>query len=140
MTRLLVYALGIWICLSFCGVFNGIAREAFITPNVGDYAAHVISTATLICALLIVTYLFLKYVNIPYENKDLIAIGIIWIIMTISFEFLFGHFVVGHTWEKLFADYNILNGRVWSLVLVTTLFGPLAIGSRMLQKHKAGAQ
>jgi hypothetical protein len=46
------------------------------------------------------------------------TIGVIWLILTIGFEFGFGHYVAGNSWEKLLADYNILNGRVWSLFLV----------------------
>ena len=38
--------------------------------------------------------------------------------MTLAFEFLFGHYVAGHSWSRLIADYNILEGRVWSLFLV----------------------
>jgi hypothetical protein len=37
--------------------------------------------------------------------------------MTIAFEFGFGHYVAGHSWSRLLADYNLANGRVWSLFL-----------------------
>ena len=37
---------------------------------------------------------------------------------TIAFEFGFGHFVVGNSLSRLFADYNIFNGRVWVVFLV----------------------
>ena len=29
-----------------------------------------------------------------------------------------------HAWNELLADYNLLNGRLWLLVLVTTLVAP----------------
>ena len=44
---------------------------------------------------------------------------------TIMFEFLFGHYVMGHSWDSLWADYHIFQGRLWPLVLMVTLFGPL---------------
>jgi hypothetical protein len=44
---------------------------------------------------------------------------------TIAFEFLFGHYVMGHSWDSLWADYNVLQGRLWPLVLIVTLFGPM---------------
>jgi apolipoprotein N-acyltransferase len=40
------------------------------------------------------------------------------LLATIAFEFGFGHFVAGHSWSKLLADYNVFNGRLWLLVLV----------------------
>jgi hypothetical protein len=36
----------------------------------------------------------------------------------------YGHFVVGHPWARLFADYDLLSGRVWSVFLLWILFMP----------------
>ncbi|MDY6953749.1 MAG: hypothetical protein SWE60_19755 [Thermodesulfobacteriota bacterium] len=44
--------------------------------------------------------------------------------MTILFEFLLGHFLLGHSWGRLFHDYNLLKGRLWSLLLVWTALAP----------------
>jgi hypothetical protein len=30
----------------------------------------------------------------------------------------------GHLWHKLFADYNIFEGRLWSLILFWIFLGP----------------
>jgi len=94
---------------------------------------HVISTVIFICVILVVTYLFLSNLKINYTKTDLLLIGALWLILTILFEFVFGHYVMGHSWNRLFADYNILKGRVWSFVLLTTFIAPLLIGS-ILQK------
>jgi hypothetical protein len=56
-------------------------------------------------------------------------IGALWVVLTVSFEFIFSHYVVGHSWNALLADYNIFKGRVWSLVLLASFFAPLLIGS-----------
>ena len=44
--------------------------------------------------------------------------------LTIAFEFLFGHYIAGHAWSKLFQDYNILAGRVWAVVLLWVALAP----------------
>jgi len=44
--------------------------------------------------------------------------------MTVAFEFLFGHYVMGHSWHRLLQDYDLHQGRVWVLVLAWTAFGP----------------
>ena len=53
-----------------------------------------------------------------------LAIGGIWLALTVAFEFLFGHYVMGHPWSRLFHDYNLLEGRLWVLVLVWTFIAP----------------
>ncbi|AMM40951.1 conserved hypothetical protein, membrane [Candidatus Desulfofervidus auxilii] len=132
-TKIFLYALGIWFILVVAAILNGAFRESFITSKVGEQVGHVISTVIFICVILVVTYLFLSNLKINYTKTDLLLIGALWLILTILFEFVFGHYVMGHSWNRLFADYNILKGRVWSFVLLTTFIAPLLIGS-ILQK------
>ncbi|RLI73103.1 hypothetical protein DRP04_16165 [Archaeoglobales archaeon] len=123
-----LYALGIWFIFVVAGILNGVFRESFITPKVGEHTGHILSTIILVCVILAVTYLFISSLEINYSKTSLLLIGAFWTILTILFEFGFGHYVMGHSWSKLFADYNILKGRVWSLVLLTTFIAPLLIG------------
>ena len=128
LSKLYLYAFGIWLIFVVAGILNGVFRELFITPKVGEHPGHVISTIILICVILVVTYIFISNLKINCTKMDLILIGAFWLILTILFEFGFGHYIVGHSWDRLFADYNILKGRVWSLVLLTTFIAPLLIG------------
>jgi len=45
--------------------------------------------------------------------------------LTVAFEFLFGHFVMGNPWEALLHDYNLVAGRVWVLVLTWIAVAPI---------------
>ncbi|MDP2365724.1 MAG: hypothetical protein Q8M94_18395, partial [Ignavibacteria bacterium] len=51
-------------------------------------------------------------------------VGIVWLFLTILFEFGFGHYVMGNSWQKLLHDYNLAEGRVWSLFLVWLVIAP----------------
>jgi hypothetical protein len=42
----------------------------------------------------------------------------------VAFEFLFFHFVGGHSWSELLANYNIFAGRVWVVVLLWVAAAP----------------
>ena len=54
---------------------------------------------------------------LPRSAAQAVAIGIIWLSFTLCFEFLFGRYIVGHSWGRLFQDYDLLSGRVWLLLL-----------------------
>lgn len=43
---------------------------------------------------------------------------------TIAFEFLFGHYVDGASWQELLADYNLFAGRLWPIVLASIAAAP----------------
>ena len=81
----------------------------------------------------LIIYLFVKRIKLT-ETYIALFIGIFWLVLTIIFEFLFGHFVIGHSWEKLFADYNIFKGRLWLLVLLNNVIAPI-ISSKIIRKQ-----
>lgn len=125
-TRLL-YAGGVWLGLAVLAILNAGVREVFVAPVAGDYWGHVTSTVTFIAALSVVSYLyFTRYTE--HSVRELVAIGSMWFVMTVLFEFGFGHYVMGNTWEALLRDYNVLAGRVWVLVLLALLVAPVVFG------------
>lgn len=124
-TRVALLTVGIWFVFSLLAILNGLCREKFISPYTSEHTGHVISTLTLALVIFITTYYFLSKISID-SDRTLLLIGLTWVILTVAFEFLFGHYITGHSWEKLFADYNILKGRVWVLILITELIAPIA--------------
>ena len=124
---------GMWIVFVVMAILNGTLRVYVIIPIAGDYIGHVISSLILSAIIFVSTYFFVKKKNLATSNY-LVTIGALWILMTIAFEFLFGHYVMNHSWEKLFADYNIFTGRVWMLVLFVTFLSPI-ISGRLIQKR-----
>ena len=133
MKKIYVQAVGIWVLMLILAIINGIMRNGVYGPRIGnELLAHQISTVTIIIMFLSVMYIFFKWTSAEYTKKDLVAIGVLWVVLTIGFEFIFGHYIMGNPWSKLFHDYNILEGRVWSLVLLTTLVGPYFVGKYLL--------
>ena len=112
-----------WLGMVVLGILNGIFREAVIGRYAGELAAHQLSTATGI-ALFAVYIWFLTGLARLESARQAVVIGVMWVAMTIAFEFVFGHYVIGHPWSRLFHDYNLTAGRVWSLVLVWTGAAP----------------
>ena len=127
-TKIFLYAFGVWIIFGILAIINGIIRNRFYAPVIGEYSAHVISTIIAVCFVVVGTYLFLRFIGIEYINIELLLIGLFWLILTVLLELGFGHYVVGNSWERLLADYNILEGRVWGFFLLTALVSPLLIG------------
>jgi hypothetical protein len=127
--RLYVYAVGAWLVLTVLAILNGALRNYTYSRVVGEYAGHVISSVVLIVLFPLVTYVFLASVKVAYRSLDLLLVGAIWLVLTVAFEFLFGHYVAGHPWSRLLGDYNILKGRVWALVLLAVFLAPLIAGN-----------
>lgn len=112
-----------WIGLVVIAIINGTLREILYSQYMDGLSAHQLSTVIGIIAFGIYIWILSKIWPIK-SSRQAISIGIAWLVMTILFEFVFGHYVMGNSWNKLFADYNIIHGRVWIVVLIWTAIAP----------------
>jgi hypothetical protein len=125
-------ALSVWFVLLAAAIANGAFREAVLSPMLGPSAAHVVSTLGLSAVVLAITWLSSAWVDWHTMNEALL-IGVTWTTLVLAFEFLAGHFLFQRSWEYLLADYNLLRGRIWPLVLLTTLLAPLMVWRLMMR-------
>lgn len=127
MRTLLPRALLTWFLFIPIAVANGIIRETFYAPHVGGLAAHQISTAIAIAAFAALSYALLRTRMTGASPATACFIGALWVMMTIAFEVGFGHYVDGAPWSTLLADYDLSQGRVWSLFLLTLFLTPFVL-------------
>ena len=124
---LFVKACGVWLILLVAAFINGAIRETFIVPRVGEQIGHVIGVVVFSGAIVGITSVFVKALG-PLPSRTLLEIGLLWLVLSLLFEFGFFHFVIHEPWSKLLADYNIFRGRLLIVVWLTTLCSPLVCG------------
>jgi hypothetical protein len=112
-----------WFPMIVIAIANGTIREAWYKPKVGDLRAHQVSTVSLIVLFAMYVWAIGRVWKIESAGQAWV-IGLIWLAMTVAFEFGFGHLIAGHSWRELLHDYNLAAGRIWSLVLIAILLAP----------------
>lgn len=112
-----------WVPMVFIAIANGLFREKFFANRLKELHAHQASTATLMILFGIYTWVVLRIWK-PESARQAIIIGLIWFVLTVAFEFSFGHYVAGHSWSRLFNDYNLFAGRLWILILIWVAIAP----------------
>ena len=122
MNSVLIYII-CWLGLVILAIMNGIVRNKVYGPAMKELTAHQLSTLTGVILFGVYIWCLTGIWRIE-SSRQAFLIGGIWLLMTILFEFIFGHFVIGHPWSKLFHDYNLLEGRVWILLLIWTAIAP----------------
>jgi hypothetical protein len=121
---------GIWTWLLLLLVVmmgNGVLRVLVLQPRLGEALARQWACLSGILVIFVMTGLFVQRLG-PFSRRELLQIGALWVVLTVAFEFLFGRFVSGASWEALLAEYDLTRGRLWPLVLFTTLIAPLLWG------------
>ncbi|WP_342304324.1 hypothetical protein [Methanolobus sp. ZRKC5] len=105
-------------------IINGIIRNSFYGKFFSELLAHQVSTVIFCTLIIAFSYVFFMFSGVTGTPRDYAYIGIMWLFLTVAFEFLFGYYIAGHSWEHLLTDYNILKGRIWLLVPIVTALAP----------------
>jgi len=112
-----------WVPMVPIAIANGAARALWYGKHLGELRAHQVSTLTALLLLGVYIWLVIRFWT-PASASQALGIGALWPCLTVAFEFGFGHYVAGHPWSRLLADYNILAGRLWVLVLLLLAAAP----------------
>jgi hypothetical protein len=112
-----------WLPMVPIAVANGVVRELWYGRHLGELQAHQVSTLS----ALVLLGLYMGWVIRqwrPRSGSQAVAIGAVWLMLTVAFELLFGHYGAGHPWSRLLQDYDLSAGRLWPLVLLWVAVAP----------------
>ena len=113
----------VWLLLLVVAVLNGAFRDSVVSARFGELVGHAIGTVILSLVILITAWLTVPWID-PATGRAAWAAGAFWLLLTIAFEFIAGHYLFDTSWQELLADYDVRRGRVWVLVLLATLVAP----------------
>ena len=130
---MILRAVLVWLVLIGVEFVHGILRTVFLAPYTGDFRARQISVFTGSCLIVGIAYLFARRLRAG-NAKSLLFVGILWLVLTVGFEFGFGYFVVGRSWEDLACDYDLARGGLLPIGLVVLALSPL-IAARLRDGH-----
>jgi hypothetical protein len=117
-------ALVVWLVIIGVEFVHGVLRTLFLAPLTGDLRARQIGVFIGSCLIVSIAYLLVPWMCVE-NRRSLIQVGLLWVVLTLTFEFAFGHFVVGASWERLESDYDLTHGGLLPLGLVVLMFAPL---------------
>ena len=113
-----------WFPMLVLAVANGALRQATFAKVLPELRAHQLST--LIGALVIGAFIwFVIRVWPPASNREALIVGVMWLALTVAFEFFMGLVLAKRPLAQVLADYNVLAGRVWPFFLIWLALAPL---------------
>lgn len=112
-----------WLVLLVIAMINGGLRDLSYGRYVSELSAHQISCVT---GILLFAVAIRHYVRRwpPASSRAAWYLGLFWMALTMAFEFLFFHYVAGHSWQVLLANYDMTEGRLWPLILLWVACAP----------------
>jgi hypothetical protein len=114
----------VWLLFIPLAIANGALRDLVLAPALGDMLGRAISSLTLSLLILGLTLFMVGRLGVN-TRMGYLVVGAFWLILTLLFELWFFVLVMGHPMDELLKDHDIFSGRLWLIVLATTLFAPL---------------
>ena len=123
MTVTILKAAGLWMLLVVVAIANAAIRELLLTPGIGAGAA--LPASGLLLSLLIFLFALLAApVFGARETRTYILVGVVWLVLTLTFELLFGHYVIGKSWAEIGHLLDPRTGNLFLVALSSALISP----------------
>jgi hypothetical protein len=119
---LAVKAIITWLVILGLAFANAALREAVLVPWIGKVRGLTLSGVILSALVLGVAYATLPWIGAS-RAIELLAIGVGWLIFTLSFDLLMGA-IQGEPIRQQFDAYLFKRGNLWPVVLLVTASAP----------------
>ena len=122
----LARAVAAWVAILVLAILNGALREGLLIPRLGEQAGRLLSPILLAALVCGAAWIAIPWIR-PRGPRQAWSVGLLWLGLTLAFEFLAGHYLFGDPWERLLSEYDIAAGRLWVLVPIATLIAPAVV-------------
>jgi hypothetical protein len=122
--RVFTRSVAVWFVLMGAEFAHGIARAIWLVPLVGDFRSRQIGVFTGSIINLTIAALFVRWVH-PMRVADALSVGIMWLILTLTFEIAFGRVVMHASWQRIGSDYDLTHGGLLPIGLLLLALAPL---------------
>jgi hypothetical protein len=107
-------------------------------PRWGELIAHQIGMSTRIAYMFVLAYFLLRSVK-QYFTKDLLIVGVFWMVSWLILEWG-GSLLVRRPVSEILIGWNIFKGYMWPYVLLTYLLSNLIVGTILHPSKKSRKQ
>jgi len=119
-------AAAVWVLLAATAVLNGRVRETLLAPLLGRGPALPASGILLAVLVPLVTWISLPLLGRVRRSAAYLAVGLSWVLLTLAFEYLFGHYAAGRPWAEIHRVFDVTGGNLFPLVLLAEALSPWA--------------
>jgi hypothetical protein len=113
-----------WFPMLALAIANGALRQATYGKRIPELRAHQLSTV--IGAAVFGVYIgFVIRACPPVSTQQALQVGLLWLALTIAFEFFMGLVLARRPLNQVLRDYDVTSGRVWVFLLLWITVAPV---------------
>jgi ABC-type transport system involved in cytochrome c biogenesis permease component len=123
MASMVFRVIAVWLVFILAESAHGAVREIWLRPHVGDLRARQLALLTGSVIVLSIAYAFLPWIGAE-SRRGRWLVGVLWVALTVAFEFSVGRLVLGYSWDRVLEDYDPTRGGFLSLGMLLLLLSP----------------
>lgn len=127
-----------WLFMLCLAAANGVFREVVLIRTLGKASGLLLSGLLLAVFIAAVAYAFVRWQREVSVSQGF-KVGVLWLCLTLTFEFGTGRYVQNKAWSELLEAYAFKEGNVWPVVLLVTLLAPCLAAKHGAQRRHADA-
>jgi len=113
----------LWLVLLMLAMVNGALREGVLLKLMPRSAAFIASGVLLSAAVLAIAILGIRWLG-ALRLPGYVLVGLLWLGLTLAFEFSFGMLVRGKSLAEMLDAYRFRDGDIWPVVLAVIAAAP----------------
>jgi uncharacterized membrane protein YgdD (TMEM256/DUF423 family) len=124
---MLLRALLVCVLIALAETLHGLLRVRLLNRRVGDHRARQLSVGTASLIILGIAWLTLPWIA-PRTPPDALAVGALWLVGMLAFEFSLGRLVFHLPWRRILADFDLRRGGLLGFGMLVLFFAPWLVG------------
>ena len=123
MQKMLKRAVAVWCLIFVLEVVHGVLRTIWLVPLVGDFRARQVGVLTGSLLILVVAVLTIRWIGIR-GRRDLLRVGLLWVVLMVVAEVLLGRVVFGYAWSRIAEDFDVSRGGLLGFGMLVLAAAP----------------
>ncbi len=115
----------VWVIIAVAESAHGTIRRFFLVPLIGERPASQLGVLVGSAIIFAITWFSIHWLRAGSKRHQL-QVGILWVLLTVIFEFGFGH-LLGYSAERILSDYNVAEGGLMGFGLLFMLMAPALV-------------
>jgi hypothetical protein len=117
-------ALLVWLVIIVAESVHGTLRTLYLAPAIGDFPARRVGVFIGTALIFLIALAFSRWIG-AQTRQQLLGIGLLWVVLTVMFEFGLGRGVFHYDWSRILSDYDLSRGGLMGFGLLAMFLIPL---------------
>lgn len=132
--RVFLRGLVVWWVIAAAEIAHGVFRRMVLESVLDERSTHQLGVAIGAALILLIAWMFIGWIGAK-RRTTLLALGMMWVVLMLSFEIGVGRGVMGYSWARILSDYDVSRGGLLGFGMLFLAAAPLLAAHL---RHPAG--